>query len=830
MSPKIKKTLIIISIILALPFIGAVVVASVFEDEIEALVIDELNSRIKTEIRVGGKADFSLLRNFPEASLTLTDLTLTSSLESDTTPLLQAHHLHIMVDLWAMFNEDYRIERILLEDAKIYAHVDAKGNQNFTVWEADTTDTASIDLQLSKVQIASSYLTIINDAAIQEYRVGIEKGTFSGAFNKKQFKLTASTELQVDSVRIKKTTYVRDKSIASEIDLLVDTESGIYEVEKSEFEVAGNHVELTGSVKDKQVSKHISFLVKGNQIDVADLLNLVPPESRKILGTIEADGDLTFEANVKGILSKWHDLSIDATFSMEDGQVVKDDYSAEDVQFNGTFTNGKKKRLSSSKIQIDTLTANVEGQPIGMILSLTNLSDPTVDLMITGELNAGFIAGFHAEGQIEEAEGVVSMTGLQAKRQAGEWSVDGPVHLEDIRLLTPQLDLEYLNGHLFFKGNDCKFDSVEIRTTNSDLLLGGTLEDLAGYLSEGQAPLKMDLDLYASSLVIEDFIPKDESEPVVDTTGYMIQNDLKLIHGKIDLTIDAFKYDLFEATEIRTQLVMNGTKIEARELSALASKGLVKGTASLAMSALNTLNLTVSSTLEEVDLNLLFTSCRDFGQQEIRAEHLFGFVTAEVELDVTWMADLTFVSDRFFAVADITVLNGQLIDYAPMMSLSRFVEVEELQHIRFSELKNRIQIADRVITIPKMTIESSAMTVDIAGTYDFDHEIDYQIKLNLTDLLAKNARKKEKEFEEEEGGKLNLYLTMTGKVSDPIIKYDRKTVLAKIGANIKKEPANLIKAIKKEVKGDKHSEIKDWGPPPEEEEEYIEWEEDSTDL
>ena len=67
---------------------------------------------------------------------------------------------------------------------------------------------------------------------------------------------------------------------------------------------------------------------------------------------------------------------------------------------------------------------------------------------------------------------------------------------------------------------------------------------------------------------------------------------------------------------------------------------------------------------------------------------------------------------------------------------------EELKNVKFSTLKNTIRIEHNIIKIPAMEIKSSALSVFISGTHSFDNEIDYQVRLLLSELISQKFRKK----------------------------------------------------------------------------------------
>jgi len=153
----------------------------------------------------------------------------------------------------------------------------------------------------------------------------------------------------------------------------------------------------------------------------------------------------------------------------------------------------------------------------------------------------------------------------------------------------------------------------------------------------------------------------------------------------------------------------------------------------------------------------------------------------------------------------LIIEKGELISFAPLLSLSSYVSVDELKDVKFSTLENTIKIGNNNINIPAMEIKSSALSLFISGTHSFNNEIDYQIKLLLSELISKRARKRNTNldkqlFVEDDGlGKTTLYLKMDGTVDDPNIYFDKISIKEKIKTEIKKEKEEIKKVVKEDL-------------------------------
>jgi hypothetical protein len=145
-----------------------------------------------------------------------------------------------------------------------------------------------------------------------------------------------------------------------------------------------------------------------------------------------------------------------------------------------------------------------------------------------------------------------------------------------------------------------------------------------------------------------------------------------------------------------------------------------------------------------------------------------------------------------------------LINFDPVKSLSRFIELSELENITFSKLENDFYIRNNYIAIPQMDIRSSASDFTVSGKHDFENNYEYHVKMYLSELLSKKAKKNKPystEFgavEEDGLGRTSVFLKITGKGEDIKVGYDMKAASGNIKKNLKTEKQNLKSILNKE--------------------------------
>jgi hypothetical protein len=150
----------------------------------------------------------------------------------------------------------------------------------------------------------------------------------------------------------------------------------------------------------------------------------------------------------------------------------------------------------------------------------------------------------------------------------------------------------------------------------------------------------------------------------------------------------------------------------------------------------------------------------------------------------------------------LSVKQGELINFKPLESLSNFVKIKDLSHIKFSKLENEIKIKEEVISIPNMEIKSNAVSLLISGEHKFNQEYNYKISLLLSELLAKRFRSKSTNFNTSDTlspVKTNLQLKMTGNKDDMNISFEKTKIKENIKNEIRKEVINIKKIISEEM-------------------------------
>jgi hypothetical protein len=211
--------------------------------------------------------------------------------------------------------------------------------------------------------------------------------------------------------------------------------------------------------------------------------------------------------------------------------------------------------------------------------------------------------------------------------------------------------------------------------------------------------------------------------------------------------------------------------------------------------------------LQTADLQIesIFKSFENFGQETITAEELSGRLSSVSSFSAQLNPTLSLDVNSLKLSSSMSIDQGRLKDYEPMLALSRFAEVDELKDVRFNKLTNTISIDQGLIRIPEMTISSNVLNMELSGSHSFENEIDYLIRLRLSDVLfsKRKAQAKNSEFDEflkveERDDDHRVPISIVGTVDNPSLKVEAQELGKALQTDLQKQKEELKKILKKE--------------------------------
>jgi hypothetical protein len=138
-----------------------------------------------------------------------------------------------------------------------------------------------------------------------------------------------------------------------------------------------------------------------------------------------------------------------------------------------------------------------------------------------------------------------------------------------------------------------------------------------------------------------------------------------------------------------------------------------------------------------------------------------------------------------------------ITQFGPLKALSKFINEESLNHIKFSDLENDISIANSTVFVPQMEIRSSIAPVQLMGYHKFDGRYEYKVKVPLRNYKRKRTSEEDQALEEMKDGSIYLYLILKGDLNNNNVYYDKLSVKEKIKERWAQEKEEIKQIFKK---------------------------------
>jgi len=204
--------------------------SKIYEDDKEQYAITEINKYINTEVKIRA-IDFSILRNFPYASLNFKNVLIKDSyeqIESDDT-LLFAKNLFLNFNILDLINEDYNVQNITIKESVLKLKTTSKGDVNYNIiTPSQDTTSGNFNFELKQLEVEHMKFEFSNIATKQFYKLKLETANFEGDFSEKEFNLKAKSDLHIEKLKTNSFTLIREKDAQLTLDLHINTVTQTY--------------------------------------------------------------------------------------------------------------------------------------------------------------------------------------------------------------------------------------------------------------------------------------------------------------------------------------------------------------------------------------------------------------------------------------------------------------------------------------------------------------------------------------------------------------------------------------------------------------------------
>jgi hypothetical protein len=232
--------------------------------------------------------------------------------------------------------------------------------------------------------------------------------------------------------------------------------------------------------------------------------------------------------------------------------------------------------------------------------------------------------------------------------------------------------------------------------------------------------------------------------------GTSAKIDRVLDEGKLDvnLRVGKLQFKKFTARNVVSNVSFLQDRYVIHDARLNHADGRIQFNGSLVQDGRGFHRADLSAGLGAVDVQQVFESFQNFGQNGIRSENIRGRLDANIKASLQLRESGEVIPSSTKGVVKFSLKEGELISFEPVKKIQQFIfKNRDFENIRFAELKNTLEVDGTEIKINRMEIQSSVLTMFVDGVYSTAGKTDLQIRLPLS-----NLRKRGKDFNPENVG------------------------------------------------------------------------------
>ena len=806
----IGKILLYVIIFLIILASGLILSFFFAQPYIKQKLLTELNAKLKVRVQVSA-IDYSVWRHFPEMTIVFDGVKIPDPLRKDSF-LLTARQMEFTFSFLDLRADSLSIQSIRLSDAHFSFFSDISGRNNVDILRQTSSEPILQVWNIKKVILHRVYWQSVSQKERLAISGLVRQAGMSIQFDSKDAYVSLNSSVFFSRFALRGQEYPIGKTVDLNGEFQYVSTSEKYRIVFARADMGLLQTNFSGYLKTDFISLRGSASGKS----IAELLHLFPDNQMAKVSPYRGDGRYELMLTVEGKLGNGHFPHIKAVGSIAEGTIYTPYFPdpLEDITLRFDADN---QSCEGGQAEIREISFRLQDHPFRAQFDLRNFHQPTIEIKANGLLEMRLIQDFFPDTVLKDCTGKVFLDDLHLQFHTTpdggtklNKSGSGTARLLNVCFSVGKQKYSSINGELIRQGEDILVRQLQAMIPGASVTFNGRVGNLPSFAyqldrartSSGQV-LDVNGDLHISRIDMSELIDIYSSASQRRESRAKIQmKEVFQMNGNVAVEIDEFLYKKLEIGRIGMNILLKPGEFAMDSVRALLFHGKLSAKGSVQFYGENDAFVTLSSDIQGFQLSKLFYQTGDFGQNTLTHEHLSGLLDARIHTQFK-LSELQNVEwESVQSNVDLTIKQGVLRNFSPLQSASKFIRLDELNTIYFSEIRNKVIIQNSTITVPEMDIRSSAINLKLWGTHHFDNQIDYHLKVNLNSLLADKFRRNRtdgKEYIEEDGySGVNLFLSLKGKLPDVQVQFDKKESANRLAAEFRKEKDVLKTLIRKE--------------------------------
>lgn len=485
------------------------------QDAIVNSQIDQLNKTYNGHVAVGD-VHLAPFANFPYVSLKIDDVRIHESKKDSAAVIIDVADIYMGFNFWDVVRGNYSIQSLIVEDGffDLVLHTDGRTNvENALSISSEGEGGEAIDIHLQKIELKKI------DIHQREEATNLDIETFiywaNGGFNTRDKQIGAhiDTEFELNIITDGDTSYLNHKHFEFHTDLRFDESNGLLVFKPSGLRMEHGDFELEGSLDTKN-DMSLDIELKGTKPSFDMLIAFAPTELIPVLESYKNEGNIYFNAIVQGPIANGAQPFIDAQFGANEAYLenLNVNKRIDNLGFSGHFTNGEKRKLSTTVFSITDISASLDKGKFVGFLEVENFEEPEIDMSLDADFDIDFIVDFLNFKEVEDAKGSIEMkfkfhdiVDLESPEKVLDelnQAYYTELRIQDLSFLSEELPMpiDEMDVHLKMNGKEAQLDEFYLKMGESDLSMTAVLSDFPAIVHHRETDVDVHMEMESKVL------------------------------------------------------------------------------------------------------------------------------------------------------------------------------------------------------------------------------------------------------------------------------------------------------------------------------------------
>ncbi|MCG8311461.1 MAG: AsmA-like C-terminal region-containing protein [Cytophagales bacterium] len=526
MNKKIWKRLILgVFTAICIIFGSAVLILVWQQDKIVQNAVNAFNEDFKGAVVIGD-SDISPFENFPYISIVIRNVQVFEDQADMFAPILDVSDIYLGFDFWTVLGGDFKVNLLKVENGNfdIVRHTDGSFNLVHALsGEKKIKDIKEeYNIELEKIELSNLDIIKYDEGTRIHAETYIENATAKFKNSEAVLAIALNSQLILNVIDDGDSTVLKKKRFDANTELGYNKETGILTIHPSDIKMKNALLNISGNI-DVPEDFDIDIDIHGNNPNFNLLIAFAPEELIPTLEQYDNAGRIYFDATIKGKSLRGQYPAINARFGCDSAYFSNpaSNKKLDEISFQGHFTNGANRDLSTMEFVLENITAKPEAGTFFADLAVRNFESPEINMSVRSNFDLDFLAKFLNVTSLENLDGdvalnmkfrdIVDLQNPEKSLEEFSQSYFSELEVRDLTFKIPGYSLSFdsIDIKATMDGNHADIEYIYMNMGQSDLTIRGEIDDLPAIVHQTSDTVNANLFLYSSLLDINELTSND---------------------------------------------------------------------------------------------------------------------------------------------------------------------------------------------------------------------------------------------------------------------------------------------------------------------------------